>query len=198
MRLFASPASPFVAKVRMAAHHCGIALEPVWTDAGAEPADLLGANPLGKIPALLLDDGQTIYDSAVICDWLDRRSGNRLVPQTDEGWAFVKRMEATADGVTDAAILTLYEQRYRPEEKRHQPWVDKQWRKAWRGMAVLQAAIGEFGPEPTTAHFAVAGLLGWFDLRFKGTWESDYPALATWISEFPTVFPAYEEFKPRA
>ncbi|KQT50776.1 glutathione S-transferase [Aureimonas sp. Leaf454] len=198
MRLFYASASPFASKVRMAAHHCDIELEPVSTDTGAEPADLLEANPLGKIPALVLPDASALYDSAVICDWLDRQSGHALVPQDEAGWLLCKRIEATADGVVDGAILSVYEVRFRPEDKRHQPWVDKQMRKAWRGMDVLEGAIGSLGTQPTTAHFAVAGLLGWFDLRFKGQWEERYPGLKAWIDGFPAIFPAYEDLKPKA
>lgn len=197
MQLFISSASPFVAKVRMAAHHSGVAIETIATDTGAEPADLLAANPLGKIPALVMDDGTALYDSAVICDWIDRQGGHRLVPQDAAGWLLTKRVEATADGIADAAILTLYEQRYRPEDKRHQPWVDKQLRKAWRGMDVLEGLIASLGKEPSTAHFAVAALLGWLDLRFHGQWEERYPSLSAWIAAFPESFPAYEELKPR-
>ncbi|GGD13168.1 glutathione S-transferase family protein [Aureimonas glaciei] len=198
MRLFSSPASPFVAKVRMAAQHVGIPLETVATDAGAEPAELLAANPLGKIPALILDDGAVVFDSKVICDLLDRRSGHKLVPQDEAGWLRTKRMEVTADGVGDAMILTLYEGRYRPEEKRHQPWVDKQMRKAFRGLDVLEAEIDTLGPDLTTAHFAVAGVLGWLDLRFKGQWETGRPRLVAWVERFADAFPAYRELKPRA
>jgi glutathione S-transferase len=197
MRLFSSPASPFAAKVRMAAHHVGIPIETIATDTGAEPADLLAANPLGKIPALVLDDGTVLFDSKVICDYLDRRSGHKLVPQDEAGWLRTKRLEATADGIGDAAILTLYEVRYRPEDKRHQPWVDKQMRKAFRALDSLEAQIDELGPDLTTAHFAVGGVLGWLNLRFKGQWEEGRPRLVAWQAAFGDVFPAYEELKPR-
>lgn len=198
MRLYSSPSSPFVAKVRMAAHHCGVALTAVTADTASEPDDLLSANPLGKIPALVMDDGAPLFDSAVICDWLDRRSGHKLVPQSDEEWLLVKRIEATADGTIDAAILVLYESRYRPEDKRHQPWVDKQMRRAFRGLDALERDVGRLGPEPTLAHFALAALLGWLDLRYRGQWEDGRPALVAWIAGFAQTFPAYEELKPRA
>ncbi|BDA83790.1 glutathione S-transferase [Aureimonas sp. SA4125] len=181
----------------MAARHVGIPIETLAADTGAEPADLLAANPLGKIPALLLDDGDILFDSAVICDYLDRRSGHRLVPQDEAGWLQVKRLEAAADGVGDAAILSLYEVRYRPEDKRHQPWVDKQMRRAFRGLDFLEAHVGALGPEPTTAHFAIAGLLGWLNLRFEGQWEDGRPHLVAWLAGFADAFPAYEELKPR-
>lgn len=196
MRLFYASASPFAAKVRMAAHHCDIDLELVPTDTGAEPADLLSANPLGKIPALVLPDGKGLYDSAVICDWLDRQSGHRLVPQDEAGWLTCKRIEATADGIVDGAILTVYEVRYRPDEKRHQPWVDRQMGKAWRGLAILEDMIDDLGPQPTTAHFAVAGLLGWFELRFKGEWQERHPKLQAWFADFPNTFPAFHDLQP--
>lgn len=198
MRLFYASASPFAAKVRMAAHHCDIDLILDATDTGSEPGDLLEANPLGKVPVLMLPDGKGLYDSAVICDWLDRQSGHRLVPQDEAGWLTCKRVEATTDGIIDGAILSVYEVRYRPEDKRHQPWVDKQLRKAWRGLDVLEGMIDELGPQPTTAHFAVAGLLGWFELRFQGQWEDGHPKLKAWYDAFPGLFPAFEELKPKA
>ena len=198
MRLFYAPASPFVAKVRMAAAHCGIALTVIPTDTGAEPAELLAVNPLGKIPTLIAEDGAALYDSAVICDYFDRLSGHKLVPQGGHDWLLVKRIAATADGVADGALLTVYEARMRPEERRHQPWVDRQLGKAWRGMAVLESNIASLGPELTLAHFALAGLLGYLDLRFKGQWEDKHPQLVAWIEAFPEAFPAYEELKPQA
>ncbi|WAJ30462.1 glutathione S-transferase family protein [Antarcticirhabdus aurantiaca] len=195
MRLLYSPASPFAAKVRMAAHHVGIPLDTTIVDTTADPAELLAVNPLGKIPTLILDSGESIYDSRVIVEYFDRLSGNLLIPQTDAEWLKARRIEATADGVTDGAILTVYENRFRPEDKRHQPWVDRQWAKATRGLAVLEREVPTLAPEPNIAHFAVAGLLGWMSLRFAGRWESDHPALTTWIGAFAQTFPAYADLK---
>lgn len=197
MRVFYSSASPFAAKVRMAASHCGLAIESVAADTTAEPADLLAANPLGKIPALILDDGTALYDSRVICDYFDKLTGGQLVPQRLEAFATVKRIEATADGIGDALILVVYEERYRPEERRHQPWVDKQMRKANRGLAALEAMLPELSDELTVADFAVAGLAGWMSFRFKGKLEAEYSALAAWLAAFPARFPAYDELGPR-
>ncbi|MBO0905485.1 glutathione S-transferase family protein [Jiella sonneratiae] len=197
MRIFYSPASPFAAKVRMAASHCGLELESVDTDTKAEPADLLASNPLGKIPAVVLDDGTALYDSRTICDYFDKLTGGQLVPQTLEDWTKVKLAEATADGIGDALILVLYEERYRPADRRHQPWVDKQMRKADRGLEVLEGQIEDLPEGPTTAHFAVAGLLGWMSFRFAGKLEAERPALAAWLQSFAETFPAYAELGPR-
>ncbi|HDZ73030.1 MAG TPA: glutathione S-transferase [Aurantimonas coralicida] len=198
MRLYYSSASPFAAKARMAARHCGIEIESVAVDTSAEPVELTSANPLGKIPVLVLDDGTSVYDSRVICDLFDRMSGNQLVPQELDAWRTVKTFEAAADGVGDALILTVYEVRYRPEEKRHQAWVDKQMRKADRGLAFLEDHVNELSDEPTTAHFALAGLLGWMAFRFAGKIESERPKLAQWLKQFPESFPDYDELQPRA
>lgn len=198
MRLFYSAPSPFAAKARMAAALCGIALETVATDTTQEPADLLAANPLGKIPALVLATGETVYDSRVICDYLDRLSGHRLVPQDMDGWLAAKKLEAVADGVTDALILTVYEVRYRPEDKRHQPWVDKQTRKAERGLALLASMVPTLAPTPGIGHLALAGLIGWMDVRFPGRIAADHPALAAWLETFKTENPALAEALPKA
>ena len=197
MRLYASLPSPFAAKVRMAARHCDIALEEFAVDTSAEPMELTTANPLGKIPIVLTDEGAAVYDSRVICDLFDRMSGNQLLPQVLDEWRVVKTMEALADGATDALILTVYESRYRPEEKRHQPWVDKQSRKAQRALAVLEDRIGELPDRLTTAHFAIAALLGWMAFRFEGRVAKEFPALADWLEQFPQIFPAYEETRAR-
>lgn len=198
MHLYYSAPSPFAAKVRMVAHHCGLALEDVSVDTSAEPAELLAANPLGKIPALVLEDGTSVYDSRVICELFDRMSGLRLIPQAIDAWRSVKTFEAVADGVADALVLTLYEVRYRPEEKRHQAWVDKQMRKADRGLALIEDRIDELPNELTIAHFALGALLGWIRLRFPGKIDREHPALARWLENFRQVFPAYDELKPRA
>ncbi|MBO0660966.1 glutathione S-transferase [Jiella flava] len=197
MRVYYSSPSPFAAKVRMAAHHCDLPIESVLADTSAEPADLITANPLGKIPALVLDDGTALYDSGVICDYFDKLTGGQLVPQTLESWTVVKRIEATADGIGDALILAVYEERYRPEDKRHQPWVDKQMRKADRGLDALEAMLADLPEGLTTAHFAVAALLGWMELRFKGMLAAERPELARWLAAFPAHFPAYVELGPR-
>ncbi len=197
MRLYYSPASPFAAKARMAASHCGIAIDSVKTDTSAEPDELIEANPLGKIPVLVLDDGQTVFDSSVICDYFDKTTGNQLQPQMVEAWQIAKVYEAAVDGTIDALILTVYEDRYRPEDRRHQPWVDMQMRKADRGLAYLEAHLDEIGTEITIAHLALASLIGWMSIRFEGKIAKEYPRLAAWIETFPESFPAYEQLKPQ-
>ncbi|MBB3998582.1 glutathione S-transferase [Aureimonas pseudogalii] len=197
MKLLYSKASPYSSKVRMAAHLCGFELDCVVTDTAAEGADLVENNPVGKIPTLVLDSGEALFDSRVICEYLDRASGNLLIPQTLEAWTRTKRVEALADGMTEAAIATLYEVRYRPEEKRHQPWVDKQWRRAHRALDALEREVAQLPAEPNLAHFAVASDLGWLQLRYPGSFETRNPALAVWFERFFADNPVYEPMRPQ-
>ncbi|KAB0680686.1 glutathione S-transferase family protein [Aureimonas leprariae] len=197
MRLLYSGTSPYSAKVRMAARLCGIALDETVVDTTVEPDELTSVNPLGKIPALVLDDGQALYDSPVICEYLDRQSGNRIVPQTNAEWLAAKRLEALADGVVDAAILIVYENRFRPEEIRHQPSMDKQWRRAERGLAAIEREIGEVPAEPTVGHLAVAAMAGWLDIRFADRWDANHAALRDWAQGFYAAFPALADVKPK-
>ena len=197
MLLYYSAASPFAAKVRMAASHCGLALEEVAVDTAAEPTALLAANPLGKIPTLVTDEGHAVFDSSVICDLFDRMSGNQLVPQQMASWQAIKTFEATVDGVVDALLLTVYEVRYRPEDKRYDGWVDKQMRKGERGLVVLDKRLHQLTPELTTAHFALAGLLGWMNLRFPGKAAGEFPRLAAWLDAFCEANPTLAAFVPQ-
>ncbi len=198
MRLLYSKPSPYSSKVRMAAHLCGFELDCVATDTGAESDELTRTNPIGKIPALILDDGSTLYDSRVICEYFDRASGNLLIPQTLEGWTQTKRVEALADGMAEAVMATLYEVRYRPEEKRHQPWVDKQWRRGHRALDALEREVALLPEEPNLAHFAVASDLGWVQLRYAGSFEEKNPGLARWLDAFFAAHPEYAALKPSA
>lgn len=195
MRLLCSSTSPYSVKVRLAAEHCDIALDVAYVDTSADPADLLAANPLGKIPTLILDDGSAIYDSRVIVEYLDRQSGNLLIPQTNAEWLQARRVEALADGVLDAGILVVYEVRFRPEDKRHEGWTDRQWARALRGLDQLESEIEALPEALNIGHLALAALLGWLDFRFKGKWEDGRPKLVAFLEEFPLRFPAFDDLK---
>lgn len=197
MRLFYSKPSPYSSKVRMSALLCDLDLQEIATDTSAEGKELLEANPLGKIPALLLDDGTAIYDSRVICEYFDRLTGNLLIPQSSEAWLQAKRVEALADGLTEAAMATLYEKRNRPEEKWHQPWIDKQWRRAHRALDILEKEVPLLPDQPNIAHFAVASDLGWLQLRYPGSFEERNPGLQAWLTAFYGTHPKYEPLRPQ-
>jgi glutathione S-transferase len=201
MILRSAPASPFGRKVRIAASLLGMT-----DDIRVEQADTMDANdtvrrqnPVGKIPVLILDDGSTLFDSRVIVEYLDHRAGgNRIIPREPDARFAALRLQALADGMTDAQILVVYEGRWRPQEKHEQKWVDYQSDKINRGLAVLEAAPPPLDPVPHVGQIALACLLGHRDLRFKGDWRADHPNLVAWLDRFAARVPAFDATKVTA
>ncbi len=142
MRLFYSATSPFARKCLILLLESGMRDHVQLITAAGTPLDPgsmpLAQNPLGKIPALERDDSPALYDSRVICRYLDSLAGKPLYPQAPQLWDTLT-LEATGDGITDAAILMVYEARVRPEEKRFAPWVEGQWGKIDRALDALEA-----------------------------------------------------------
>lgn len=183
-----APASPFSAKVRMAAAMAGIALDARVVDTNADPAELLSANPLGKIPTLVLDDGSAIFDSRAITRYLDQLSGRRLYPRGAEKRLRSERLEALADGIADCAIAHVYERRLRPAEKVHQPWLDRQWAKVVRALDHLDGNLPRLGKSADAGQIALRATLGYLSLRFPGEWEKGRARLRRWAQRFDERF----------
>lgn len=198
MKLLYSSTSPYSAKVRMAAHYLdlGIASEAVKTD--DEPDILISSNPLGKIPVLLRDDKAPIYDSVAIMQFLNRDTKGKLYPRNPEKRAEAETLEALCDGITDCLLASIYEIRFRPQEKVHQPWLDKQWVKVTRGLDYLNANLPKTGKSLHGGHFALAALIGYLELRFPGRWEKGRGKLKNWPKKFEKFFPDYSGMKPQA
>lgn len=197
MKILYSPASPYSAKVRMAARHTGLSVESEVVKTDDEPSLLIENNPLGKIPVLLQDGDSPVFDSRAIMQFLDRQSGGKLYPVEPAGRTQAEVLEALADGITDCLLAHVYERRFRPEDKIHQPWLDKQWSKVTRGLAWLEANPVSFTDGLTGGHIALAALIGYLELRFAGQWENFWPGHRAFITEFEARFPAYSEFKSR-
>jgi glutathione S-transferase len=193
MRLLYAPASPYSAKVRMAAAFAGIPLEAEVTDTNAMPAALLNANPLGKIPVLIADDGGSVFDSRAIMRHLDRLAGGGLYPADAPGDA--ERLEALADGMCDCLLAHVYERRMRPAEKVHEPWVERQWKKAMRALDALEASLPP-PAAPDAGRIALRAALGYLALRFGGHWEEGRPGLLGWAERFDAAHPALAELLP--
>ena len=192
--LRSSPASPFGRKVRIAAAVLNLSdrLEIVAADTN-DPADSLRSqNPLGKIPALVLEDGLALYDSAVILEYLDwLAGGGKIIPAAPERFRTLA-LQALADGMMDAAILQVYETRYREPENRVAKWVDHQAGKVDRALDRLEAEPPAADARDAGA-IALACALGYLDLRFGGRWRAGHPRLAAWLSAFSAGVPAFEE-----
>ncbi|EUB95041.1 hypothetical protein PMI07_002819 [Rhizobium sp. CF080] len=198
MKLLYSPASPYSAKVRMAARHLGIEITEVKTDTNASPPELVNNNPLGKIPVLIREGEPPIYDSIAIMHWLDRRSGGKLYPKKDAKRTEAEVLESLCDGIMDCLLAIVYERRSRDEEKVHQPWIDKQWSKVVRGLDHLENNLPKTGKKLHGGHFALAATIGYLDLRFNGQWAEGRPELASWPDVFAKRFASYTAMKSAA
>ncbi|MEQ8665548.1 MAG: glutathione S-transferase N-terminal domain-containing protein [Rhodospirillales bacterium] len=187
MKLWFSTASPFVRKVRMAAIELGLDDRVELVEFGRPgPASAVAAdNPLGKVPTLVTDDGEAIYDSSVICEYLDGLAGSgRLLPTDFTERTRVKVLEALADGVMDAGVLRIMESR-RPENERSPAWVEKQTQACRQGLDGLEAVADRLGDGVSVAHIAICCGLGWLEFRsIEPDWRDSRPALADWYAGF--------------
>ncbi|HEU5017680.1 MAG TPA: glutathione S-transferase family protein [Pseudolabrys sp.] len=201
MILRSSPASPFARKTRIAAHVLGLApkIEVQETDLNDPDDPIRVQNPLGKIPALVLDDGTTWYDSRVILELFDQMAGGgRILPREAPARFEALRTQALCDGAMDASVLIVYESRYRPADKRVSEWVDRQAGKLARALAALEAAPPKLTATPDVSQIALACLLGYGDLRFDGAWRADHPRLVAWLGAFAAQVPSFAETRPAA
>lgn len=195
--LYYSSPSPFSSKVRLAAHYAGIALHCQAVNTKAAPEELIQHNPLGKIPVLVTDDGTSVFDSRVITQYLNRASGNKLFPRNALKRLEAEKLEAVADGLSDALIAQVYERQLRPQEFVHQPWLDWQWKKAERTLDYLNTAPPRIGAKLHVGHIALASALGYLILRYSGQWEKGRPKLQRWIKRFCELHPELAELLPK-
>ncbi|KAF0231444.1 MAG: glutathione [Beijerinckiaceae bacterium] len=201
LKLRSSPASPFGRKVKFAAHIVGMTdkIEIIGTDTMNPDDPLRKDNPLGKIPCLILEDGTTLYDSRVIIEYLDHVSGGgKIIPADWDGRLRTLKLQALADGIIDAAILQLYEGRFRTPEKHEPAWIAHQAGKVERGLAVLEAAPPVASAMPDIGTISVACLLEWYEFRFSGLSSGKYPQLSAFLKAFNAKNPAFAASKPSA
>jgi glutathione S-transferase len=201
MILRSVPPSPFARKIYLAASVLGLTKELKLEKADTTDAadSLREQNPLGKIPTLVTEDGQTLFDSRVILEYLDHRAGGgKIIPQEPKARFAALRLQALADGMTDAQILIVYEGRWRPVEHHVQKWTDYQADKIKRGLTALEADPPSLDPIPNVGQIALACFLGHRDLRFAGDWRAAHPRLVTWLDRFAAKVPAFAETKVAA
>ncbi len=198
MLLRITPTSPFVRKIRLAAAVLGLPLELELADTMDPNDSLREQNPLGKIPLLITDEGEAVYDSRVIIAYLDQLAGGgRLIPNEPKARIDILRAEALADGLMDASVLLFYEGRFRPQEKFEKKWLDHQSGKIERTLAYIEANPFPETEQITTADVSLASALGFFDFRFEGKWREGHPKLVAWQARFAARCPGYEETAPK-
>lgn len=199
MKLFYSATSPFVRKVLVCAitRDLDSQIERIKTDAHASPAALLAANPLSKVPCLLTSDGEAIFDSPVICEYLDTvGDAPPLFPVHGAARWLALRLQALADGMMDAAVMARMEM-VRPQEAARQANIDRQKAAVDRSLAMLEDnPPSAAGPDIGTISLACA--LGYLDFRFAAdAWRERHPRLAQWFTGFATL-PGFAQTHPPA
>ena len=188
MKLLMSPASPFARKCRVLLREANLldTVEEVNVSTSPTATDptVRSANPLGKIPALLRDHGPAIYDSRVITRFLNDHAGAGFYPDA-RLWE-VLTLEATADGIMEAALAITYEGRMRPADKQFPDWMDAQWAKVTSATAAIEDRwMSHLTGPRDMAQIAVACALAYLDLRHDARgWRTDRPALAAWHATF--------------
>ena len=199
MKLMSSPASPFGRKVKMTIVIKNLTekVEIMPVDATKGDAGLNAANPLGRIPALLLDSGDSIHDSHVICEYLDTvGSGPLLVPRAGpERWRTLT-LGSLADGLIEQALLQVYEGRYRPENMRVDAWVARLQSKIDRTLDHLESAAPAWQEHPDYGHLTLAAALGYMDFRHAGKWRVGHPKMVAWLDRFAGAVPAFQASAP--
>lgn len=189
MKLYHSPASPFVRKVVVLLHELGksdvVEYATISTTALASDASLMAANPLARIPALERPDGVTLHDSRVITAYLDDLFKGGMYPAGNNRWETLT-LEATADGIMDSAVAMVYEVRLRDAALVSEPWIEAQWGKVDRGLDALNARwMAHLSGPVGMGHIAVACVLGYIDFRHDArNWRQGRAALAAWFEGF--------------
>jgi glutathione S-transferase len=200
MKLRHAAASPFVRKVMVAAHELGliqrIELVPTSVTPIRANEQLAPENPLMKVPSLVTDDGQALFDSPVICEYLDSLAGGgKLFPAAGPARWTALRQQALGDGILDALILCRYEI-VRPEDKRWSGWTDGQMIKAHQGLAAAERE-DLTGPR-TIGPVTIGCTLGYLDFRFpEDGWRHRHPRLAAWY-EAVEKLPSMQATRPPA
>lgn len=188
MQLIASLTSPFARKIRVLLHEkaipCDLVIDIPWNADTRVPQ----FNPLGKVPVLVTDAGQSIYDSAVIAEYIDSvLTEPQFLPADRLRAIEVKVNEALADGITDAAV-TIFVERKRAPERQDGDWIDRQLGKINHGSAALERRLAEksylAGDQPTLADIAAACSLGYLDFRFPDIdWRTEHASIVPWAEQ---------------
>ncbi|QRF57560.1 glutathione S-transferase N-terminal domain-containing protein [Variovorax sp. UC122_21] len=186
MKLIGSAASPYVRKVRVVLAEKRLDYQFVIEDVWSPDTTIANSNPLGKVPCLIMEGGEAMFDSRVIVEYIDTLSPvGKLIPQQSRERAEVKTWEALADGVMDAGVLWRLERTWtgRADGERSEAWIDRQRAKVEAGVAAMAKGLGDkpfcSGIHLSLSDIAVGCTLGWLNLRFPEIeWRADYANLA--------------------
>ena len=197
MKLYTNRASPFARKCRVVARELDLKLDEIEVQA-RDDESLRRLNPLKKIPILILDDGSTLFDSAVICEYLNHVGGGKFFPgmtlfrPTSGRWK-AAGLQALADGVMEAAVACRYET-IQPEDRRNPDFIARYLATVNAGIDALERV--SFAPVPTIGEISAGCALGYLDFRYPDiAWRGTRPRLAEWFAQF-SQFPSMQATKP--
>jgi glutathione S-transferase len=200
MKLRHSTTSPYVRKVNVTAIELGLErrIERILTNTQDPNSDHARDNPLGKVPALITDQGEPLYDSPVICEYLDSlHDGPRLFPEAGPARWLALRQQALADGILDAAILRMLETKRRPEALRWPGWIALQSGKVASALDQLESEADRLAGPLTIGQIAIGCALSYLDFRFSDEdWRVERPRLAAWHEGFASR-PSMRETRPK-
>ena len=187
--------SPFGRKGTFAIRHLGLT-DRISIGVPDDENHVQSLNPLAKVPVLVLDNGDALFDSRVILEYLDDLAGGGRIIPTDAGPRFnALREAALADGILEAALLIIYERRYRPDQEPYEPWLDFQRGKIQRALASMSGAPPTIDPL-TLGGIGLACALEYMDFRRQYDWRPEFPALVRWLDDLNTTHPTFGESRP--
>jgi glutathione S-transferase len=199
MKLYTNSISPFARKCRVVAHELKLKLEEIDVPAARDDENLRRVNPLKKIPVLILDDGSALFDSPVICEYLNHVGGGKFFPgmtiwRSVSGRWKALGLQALADGVTDAAVACRYET-LQPQERRNGDFIARYLATIAAGLDALERV--KFTEPPTIGEISTGCALGYLDFRYGDLqWRATRPKLAAWYGKF-SQFPSMAATAPR-
>lgn len=198
MKLYSNPISPFARKCRVVAHELGLKLEEIDV-AARDDESLRRFNPLKKIPVLILDDGSALFDSPVICEYLNEMGGGKFFPgmsvwrSTSGRWKALG-LQALADGIMNAAVAWRYESQ-QPEGRANPDHIGRYFATVTAGLHALERV--KFNETPTIGEIASGCALGYLDFRYPELlWRSTRPKLAEWYEKF-AQYPSMVATEPK-
>jgi len=202
MKLLSNPLSPYVRKVRITMAMKGLKDKIELAAADTNPATTSRSTaPIrwARSRASSSTAAPPSSNSHVICEYLDSLAPTPvLFPKSGPERFKTLVLGSLADGVLDAALLLVYEKRFRPEEKWHAPWQGRQHAKIDRALDQLEKSPPAWGASPDYGHLTLAAALGYLDFRHEGKWRAGHPKLVAWLDRFAKAVPAFEETRPKA
>jgi glutathione S-transferase len=185
VKLYFSPTSPFVRKVHILAIETGLVeqIDLITDHPFAEDSTVRERNPLGKVPALVLESGETLFDSPVICEYLDSlHDGEPLFPRSGHRRWSALRYQALGDGIMEATLLRRLEM-LRPSKEQSHAWIERQQAALRRSLGVLESEVSSLGDSFDIGAIAIVCALGYLDLRYRDLeWRRRHPELAHWMT----------------